>query len=60
MTHPADKRLAEIRASAYQVATIRTHLHWQIREAHKNGASLREIAKAAGVSYETVRRITTS
>lgn len=28
-----------------------------MREAHEHGASLREIATAAGVSYESVRRV---
>lgn len=34
-----------------------TFLHERIRQAHENGASLRQIAKWAGMSHEKVRSL---
>ena len=49
--------LRKVRAAADKAAAARTHLHATVRDAHKAGASLREIAEAAGLSHETVRKL---
>ena len=47
----------KVRAAANKAAAAREGLSAAIRDAHKAGASLREIAEAAGMSHETVRKL---
>ncbi len=49
--------IIRVRTAAHKAAVARTRLHVEIREAREQGRPLREIAKAADMSYETVRRI---
>ncbi len=51
------KELANVKQAAAEAAVSRKTLEAAIREARAQGASLRDVAKAAGMSYETVRRI---
>ena len=58
--------LSDVEAAATRVAKAHKRYHDEsqdlnqmIREAHKAGASLREIAKAAQLSHESVRRVVT-
>lgn len=46
-----------IRERAADVQTARQHLVYALELAHKQGRSLREIAEAAGMSHEQVRRL---
>jgi len=46
-----------VEAAAQQSRQARADLEDAIRAARKEGASLREIAAAAGLSHEIVRRI---
>ena len=48
--------LKRVRRAAAKAASAREELHAAIREATKT-ASLREVAAAAGLSHEQVRRI---
>lgn len=50
-------RLLPIVRAAAQAQNAKTTLHKAIRLAHVEGYSLREIAQAAGMSHEQVRRI---
>ena len=56
--NPYSKTRVE-KASA-ELARYRTRLEREVREAHKDGASLRAIAEWANISHEQVRRIVTS
>ena len=49
--------LQKVKRAAARAAVSREALKAAIREARAQGASLRDVAKAAGMSYETVRRI---
>jgi hypothetical protein len=49
--------LASVERAAAKAAVSREALEAAIRVAHAEGASLRAIATAAGVSHEQVRRI---
>ncbi len=49
--------LQKVEQAAAKAAVSRETLEVAIREARKAGVSLRDVAKAAGMSYETVRRI---
>jgi len=49
--------LEKVKQAAAKAAVSREELEAAIREARGQGASLRDVAKAAGMSYETVRRI---
>ena len=49
--------LRRVQRAAAKAAVAREALEAAIREAHKDGATLRAIGDAAGMSYETVRRI---
>ncbi len=49
--------LREVERAAAKAAVSRETLEAAIREARSQGATLRDVAKAAGMSYETVRRI---
>lgn len=49
--------LLPVKHAALDLALANIRLQEAIRAARHDGASLREIAMAAGVSYETVRRI---
>lgn len=49
--------LWSIRLAAARATDARTRLDAEILKARKSGASLRKIAEAAGMSYETVRRM---
>ncbi len=49
--------LKKVERAAAKAAVSREELEAAIREAREAGASLRDVAKAAGMSYETVRRI---
>ncbi len=49
--------LRKVKHAAARSAAWRAALERAIREAHEEGASLRAIADAAGVSHEQVRRI---
>ena len=46
-----------VRIAAEAERDARRFLELQIRDAREKGTSLREIAKAAGMSHESVRRI---
>ncbi len=50
--------LRGVEAAASLAAATRAAFENEIKAARKAGAPLREIAKAAGLSYEGVRRIT--
>ena len=50
-------RLKEIELQTAKLEKLRSEREQRIREAHEAGASLRELAGAARVSYETVRRM---
>lgn len=54
MTSDAIKR---VKWAAARAAASRAVLEQAIRDAHREGESLRTIAKAARVSHEQVRRI---
>lgn len=47
----------KVARAARKAASARHELEAAIREARAAGMSLRAVAEAAGVSYETVRRI---
>jgi hypothetical protein len=47
----------KVERAAAEAAASREALELAIRQAHQDGSSLRDIAKAAGVSHEQVRRI---
>ncbi len=49
--------LREVERAAAKAAVSREALEAAIREARAQGASLRDIAKAASMSHETARRI---
>ncbi len=49
--------LREVERAAAKAAVSREALEAAMKQAHREGASLRDIAKAAGMSHETVRRI---
>lgn len=49
--------LTAVREAASRAASGRRQLETEIRKARGNGASLRAIAEAAGLTHETVRRI---
>lgn len=51
------KELRKVERAADKVALSRSALSDSIRGAHAAGVSLRDIANAAGVSHETVRRV---
>ena len=51
--------LARVEQAARHAAAARVDLEDELRNARANGATLRELAKAAGLSVENVRRITT-
>jgi DNA-directed RNA polymerase specialized sigma24 family protein len=51
------KPLEGVRRTSSELARARTAQHVAITRAYAEGVSLREIAEAAGVSHETVRRI---
>ncbi len=54
---PKVRSLNKVERAAKNVWVWRRALEDAIREARAQGASLRDVAKAAGMSYETVRRI---
>ncbi len=54
---PDTPDLSTVRAAADKAAVARDDLHFAVRFAHTRGASLREIAQAAGLSHETVRKL---
>lgn len=60
----ADRKRVEKLAALDQVARhaeqARREVDRAVRIAHNAGASLRDIAKAAGISHESVRRIVQS
>ena len=47
----------ELRDAAERLARARGEFVSAVRHAHADGMSLREIAAAAGISHETVRRL---
>lgn len=49
--------LKAVERAAAKAAASRAALETAILDAHTNGASLRSIAEAAGISHEQVRRI---
>jgi hypothetical protein len=49
--------LSKVRISAASLADAKHELDLQVRAAHKEGYSLRDIAEASSLSHETVRRI---
>ena len=49
--------LERVEQAAFAVADAREEFETAIRAAHANGAALRTIAEAAGVSHEQVRRM---
>ena len=49
--------LAPVEEQARLAIEARMELEWAIRRARSEGASLREIAKAAEMSHEQVRRL---
>jgi hypothetical protein len=52
-----NNELQKVRRAAAKAAVSREALETAIREAHAEKVSLRDIAQAAGVSHEQVRRI---
>ncbi len=52
-------QLDRVRLEAENLLDSKQRLDIQIREAREQGLPLRTIAEAAGMSYETVRRICT-
>lgn len=50
-----DRELRNLGRAASRLSAARQNLYHLIREAHDDGRSLREIAKATGVSHETIR-----
>ncbi len=52
-------QIDRVRMFAKNHAEAKAALDIQIREAREQGFALRTIAEAAGMSYETVRRICT-
>ena len=53
------RQLAEIQQAAAEYAAARYKHDQVIRASRKAGIPLREIAEAAGISHEQVRRLTT-
>ena len=53
----APNNLPKLREAAKMASLAQDNLHWHIREGRAEGISLRELASAAGLSHETVRRI---
>lgn len=51
------ERLEAVRRCAEHVATAKAELDSAIHSARDEGASLRAIALAAGLSYETIRKM---
>jgi len=51
------QELRKVGRAAAKAAAARSGLEAAIREAHAEGTSLRDIAKAAGMSHESVRKI---
>jgi hypothetical protein len=51
------QELRKVEKAAAKAASSRLALEAAMREAHVAGKPLRDIAKAAGVSHEQVRRI---
>jgi len=49
--------LRKVREARGIMVTARAQLHATVRDAHTAGASLREIAEAAGLSHETIRKL---
>jgi hypothetical protein len=49
--------LQKVQREAAKAASARDKLETAMREAHAAGVSLRDIAAAAGVSHEQVRRM---
>jgi len=49
--------LRKVERATAQAAVSRERLESAMRDAHANGAALRKIAEAAGVSHEQVRRV---
>ncbi len=49
--------LRKVERAAAEAAVSRETLEAAMKQAHAEGASLRDVAKAAGMSHETVRRI---
>lgn len=49
--------LAKVKRAAAKAAVSRERLEQAMRDAHASGAALRQIAEAAGVSHEQVRRV---
>lgn len=47
----------KIQKAAHDKTMAAVRFEQRVRNAHENGLSLREIASAAGVSHEQVRRI---
>lgn len=60
MTTPPEVKagyLAHVRTQAGGYATMRESLESAVRVAHDRGCSFRDIATAAGMSHEWVRRV---
>lgn len=53
----AEKKIHDVEIAARLALVSQANLEQAIRSAREAGTSLREIAKAAGVSHEQVRRI---
>ena len=58
MTQPQTKRLASIMKNAELIETTARVLAVEMELARREGISLRDIASAAGMSHEQVRRLT--
>lgn len=56
-TMPTTRELAAVQQAAKNADDAQKKLELVIRRASRAGASLREIAEVAGMSYESVRRI---
>lgn len=51
------ENLAQVKRAAAKAARSRAALEAAMRSAHQDGAALRKIADAAGMSHESVRRL---
>ena len=57
MTPKQERAIESLRDKRKALARAQFHFDGAMRGAHKSGLPLREIADAAGVSHETVRRL---
>lgn len=54
------RSLDKVADAAASAAASREALHLVIRDLHREGVSLRDLARVSGLSHETIRRIVKS